>query len=272
MLKHLYSLDNYYCDAMKKCFFLYLIMSVTFSFAQVGIGTTTPSPAAMLEISSGSSGNYVGFLPPRIPTSADQAAMTPAASDVGLMVFVEETGCLDFWNGTVWENIYCTGGFGEVWINEFHYTNSGADINQFLEIAGPVGIDLSGYYFVRYRGDTGQPYGPILTLTGTFDDEQNGFGAVSVDATNLRNDNSGFALVGPDGRVIQFFSYEGTFTATGGPAAGLTSIDVGLIEDNGTTGTQSIHLVGTGNTFTDFTWATSIMSTDGAQNIGQTFN
>lgn len=252
-----------------------LLLATTFLHAQVGIGTTTPSNAAMLEISGVTSrGDYKGFIPPRVATTANQISIAPTTTDIGLMVFVEETGCLDFWTGTAWESIYCSGGPSDIWINEFHYANNGTDVNQFIEIAGPAGLDISGYYLVRYRADTGQPYGAILTFSGTIDDEENGFGAISVDASNLRNDTSGFALVGPDGKVIQFLSYEGTITATGGPANGLTSIDVGVIETTSTTATQSIHLTGTGNSFIDFTWSTSAVgqSTAGTKNVGQTFN
>jgi hypothetical protein len=260
---------------MKVFMFSLLLLATSFSYAQVGIGTTTPSNAAMLEISGvTTAGAYKGFIPPRVATTANQASIAPTTTDIGLMVFVEETGCLDFWTGTAWESIYCSGGPSDIWINEFHYTNSGTDVNQFIEIAGPAGLDISGYYLVRYRADTGQPYAAILTLSGTIDDEENGFGAISVDASNLRNDNSGFALVGPDGKVIQFLSYEGTITATGGPANGLTSINVGVVENTSTTATQSIHLTGSGNSFIDFAWSTSAagQSTAGVKNVGQTFN
>lgn len=249
-----------------------LVMSVSFTYAQVGIGTATPSPASMLEISSGSAGNYRGFLPPRVPTSLDQASMTPALQDVGLIVYVEETGCLDFWNGTAWENIYCTGGPAEVWVNEFHYFDNAGDNSEFIEIAGVAGTDISGYYIARYNGNDGSSYGAILTFSGTLPDEQNGFGTASVSAVSLQNAVDGFALIDPEGRIVQFLSYEGDFPAVGGPAHGLTSQDVGEQEDNMTTSTQSIHLVGAGSTFTDFTWAIATISTAGAQNIGQTFN
>ena len=252
-----------------------LLLLATFSHAQVGIGTTTPSNAAMLEISGVTAmGLYKGFLPPRVVTTANQLSIAPSTTDIGLMVFVEETGCLDFWNGTAWENIYCTGGPAEIWINEFHYTNVGTDVSEFIEVAGLAGINLQGYYIVRYRADSGQPYGAILTLSGVIDNEENGYGAIFVNARPLRNDTSGFALVGPDGKVIQFLSYEGTITATGGPANGLTSINVGVVENTSTTATQSIHLTGTGSSFVDFTWSTSAsgQSTAGEKNVGQTFN
>jgi hypothetical protein len=34
----------------------------------------------------------------------------------------------------------------------------------------------------------------------------------------------------PSGKVIQFLSYEGSFTATNGPAIGMISTDIGLAE------------------------------------------
>ena len=43
----------------------------------------------------------------------------------------------------------------------------------------------------------------------------------------------GLALIGPAGAVLQFLSYEGSFLATAGAAAGLTSLDLGVFEDGG---------------------------------------
>lgn len=257
---------------MKKLFLWSLIACFSSMCAQVGIGTASPSTATMLDISAGTPGNYRGFLPPRVPTILDQNAMTPTVQDVGLIVFVEETGCLDFWNGSAWENIYCTGGPSDVWINEFHYFDNGGDNSEFIEIAGVAGTDISGYYIARYNGNGGVSYDSLLPFTGTLPNEQNGYGTASISAVSLQNAVDGFALIDPDGRVVQFLSYEGTFPAVGGPANGLLSQDVMITEDGGTNVNQSIHLTGIGNTFTDFTWATSTMSTPGSRNNGQTFN
>ena len=35
-----------------------------------------------------------------------------------------------------------------LWINEFHYDNTGGDIGEFVEIAGSAGLDLAGYDLV----------------------------------------------------------------------------------------------------------------------------
>jgi len=75
--------------------------------AQVGIGTTTPSDASMLEISSTSDGiNYGGFLPPRVPSQTQRDLINVSTSDIGMLVFVTATGNYEIWNGISWETIY----------------------------------------------------------------------------------------------------------------------------------------------------------------------
>ena len=67
--------------------------------------------------------------------------------------------------------------------------------------------------------------------------------------------SDGVALVDPNGGVVQFLSYEGTFTATEGPANGMSSTDIGVAEDNGTTAVgKSLQLTGSGGAFT---WSSS---------------
>ena len=78
-----------------------------------------------------------------------------------------------------------------------------------------------------YNGNNGAAYNTIA-LSGTLVDDGTGTGFASVDAVGMQNGSpDGLALVDPDGNVVEFLSYEGTMTATDGPAAGLTSTDVG---------------------------------------------
>jgi len=166
-----------------------------------------------------------------------------------------------------------------VWVNEFHYDNPGADIGEFIEIAGVAGTDVTGWTIVRYNGANGQPYttpGTIPTLSGTIADSTgNGFGFLTftLPQDGLQNGSpDGLALVDNLGNVVEFISYEGTFTATTGPAAGLTSVDVGVLAPGtagGPNGT-SIARIGTGNDPTDFTWTVAADDTPGAINGGQT--
>ncbi|MCR9199590.1 MAG: lamin tail domain-containing protein, partial [Planctomycetaceae bacterium] len=122
-----------------------------------------------------------------------------------------------------------------VWINEFHYDNAGGDVDEFVEVAGEAGIDLTGYTIVLYNGSNGASYGTI-DLAGTIDNENSsGFGALHFLQSGLQNGApDGLALVDNVGRVLQFVSYEGQLTATDGPANGLTSEDVGVAETSST--------------------------------------
>ncbi|MEH6658081.1 lamin tail domain-containing protein [Leeuwenhoekiella marinoflava] len=93
-----------------KHFLLFFFIGILQVSAQVGIGTTNPSAASMLEISSKSSdGNFKGLMPPRV-TVAQRDLIDATEDDTGLMVFVNDLDAtifgLQVWNGTFWENIY----------------------------------------------------------------------------------------------------------------------------------------------------------------------
>ena len=71
-----------------KHFLLLFFIGIFHVSAQVGIGTTNPSAASMLEISSESShGNFKGLMPPRV-TVAQRDLIGATVDDTGLMVFV----------------------------------------------------------------------------------------------------------------------------------------------------------------------------------------
>jgi len=153
------------------------------------------------------------------------------------------------------------------WINEIHYDNVGGDINEGVEVAIPVCYSYTTLQLVLYNGNGGTTYfnQNVDILTGT---TANNVTFVWI-ANSLQNGPSeGIALVA-DGTVIQFLSYEGVVTASNGPAMGLTSTDIGITEGTGTA-TQSLQLQGSGNQYSDFTWAANIASTNNAINNGQT--
>ncbi|CAN5578003.1 hypothetical protein BH10PSE4_BH10PSE4_00700 [soil metagenome] len=156
-----------------------------------------------------------------------------------------------------------------VWINEFHYDNSGADVGEFIEVAGAAGTDLTGYTIVLYNGSGGASYGTI-TLSGVIPNQSNGFGAISVAyPAGIQNGSpDGLALMSNTGTVLEFVSYEGVFAATNGPANGMTSSDVGVIEA-GTANGSSIGRIGSGDEASDFTWALIADDTPGGINSGQ---
>ena len=162
-------------------------------------------------------------------------------------------------------------GAATVFINEIHYDNVGADTGEAIEVAGPASTDLAGWSLVLYNGSGGAVYG-TLALSGVIPDQQSGYGTLSFAAVGLQNGSpDGVALVDASSSVVQFLSYEGTFTAVGGPADGLLSVDIGVIENGSGPVGESLQLTGTGTTSADFTWAASMAATFGAVNTGQTF-
>jgi uncharacterized protein len=158
-----------------------------------------------------------------------------------------------------------------VFINEIHYDNTGADAGEAIEIAGTAGTDLTGWSLVLYNGTGGVSYATIA-LSGVIGDQGNGFGALQFLFAGIQNGSpDGIALVNNNGLVVQFLSYEGVMTATNGPAAGLTSVDIGVSELGTEAVGGSLHLVGTGSQYSDFTWARTTGATFGATNTGQSF-
>ncbi|MGD2110006.1 MAG: endonuclease, partial [Phycisphaerae bacterium] len=150
------------------------------------------------------------------------------------------------------------------WINEFHYDNISGDTGEFVEVAGPAGLDLSGWRLLGYNGSGGAVY-KTVNLSGTIPDEEGCMGALSFAFSGLQNGSpDGIALVDDLGEVVEFISYEGEFTAVGGPADGMLSVDVGVVESNSTTLIgESLQLSGTGAQSSDFTWQPAAAETPG---------
>ncbi len=166
-----------------------------------------------------------------------------------------------------------------IFINEVHYDNSGADVNEAIEIAGTAGTDLTGYRIVFYNGGSTPAQAAAATvyatlnLSGVIDNEGNGFGAISFNFPGIQNGApDGFALIAPDNSVLQFLSYEGVITAAAGtPAAGVTSIDIGVSEDGTGAATSSLQATGAGAAEGDFVFQPSAPSSFGVLNSGQTY-
>ena len=166
------------------------------------------------------------------------------------------------------------GGGDTLWINEIHYDNSGSDVNEGVEVAGIAGLDLSAYSLYFYNGGPGvnRTYTNVA-LSGLIYDEQNGYGTAWTAFSGIENGVSdAVALVRSATNVIQFLSYEGTMTATSGPAKGMTSENIGVAEPGSTLAGLSLQLVGTGITYSAFTWhSNEVSATRGTKNANQAF-
>ena len=119
--------------------------------------------------------------------------------------------------------------------SELHYDNVGTDAGEAIEIEGPAGTDLTGWSIVLYDGNGGTAYN-TTPLSGTIANSCDGRGVVVVNypVNGIQNGSpDAMALVNAGGQVVEFLSYEGTFTAADGPAAGKLSIDIGAAEATG---------------------------------------
>jgi len=83
---------------MKKLLILFILLTATNFYAQVGIGTTTPDGSAMLDIQS----NDSGILIPRMAAADRDNIASPAT---GLMVYVTDDNTFYYYDGTTWKPV-----------------------------------------------------------------------------------------------------------------------------------------------------------------------
>jgi endonuclease I len=157
-----------------------------------------------------------------------------------------------------------------VWINEIHYDNAGTDAGEFFELAGSAGLSLTGWSIVAYNGSNGAPYATV-PLVGTLPDQAGCAGALSFPLAGLQNGSpDGLALLDAEGAIVEFLSYEGTFTALSGPASGRTSVDIGVAEPSDSPIGFSLGRAGSGSAAASFPWQPPAVSSPGLLNAGQT--
>jgi hypothetical protein len=159
-----------------------------------------------------------------------------------------------------------------VWINELHYDNAGTDEGEGVELAGTAGADLTGWTVATYNGTNGMvsTTGGVVSLFDTIPNQMNGMGTVWVPIAMMENGGpDGVALIDDAGVVVQFISYEGDFMATGGPAVGVTSVNIVVDEEPAPALGLSLQLTGNGDSYEDFTWVEGIAASPDAINAGQ---
>ena len=147
-------------------------------------------------------------------------------------------------------------------ISEFHYDNAGTDAGEAIEISGPVGTDLTGWQVVLYNGNGGAPYNTrVLSGVLAATCPTRGVQVLTSPVDGIQNGSpDGIALVDGGGAVVEFLSYEGIFTAVGGPANGLVSTDIGISETTTTLVGHSLSRNGAG------VWSGPAANTFGACN------
>lgn len=156
------------------------------------------------------------------------------------------------------------------WINEFHYDNNSSDVGEFVEVVAPSSVsDLANVVLTLYNGSGGAAYATHNLSTFTAGTTVEGFTTYSKAISGIQNGNpDGFALSYTTG-LIQFLSYGGTFIGSGGVAAGVLSVDIGVAEPGNQAAGGSLGLTGTGSSYLNFTWTAFNDDTPGNVNLGQ---
>jgi len=157
-------------------------------------------------------------------------------------------------------------GFATMAITEIHYDDNGADDNEGVEISGPAG-SLDCFEIWLHNGSSAPAPSYNTVSLGGFNvpDAGTGFGSVFIPIAGIQNGSAdGIVLVDTcSATVVEYLSYEGTQTAADGPAAGMTSTDVGVSESNSNPEGLSLQL-------TDGGWVGPVTSSYGVINAGLT--
>lgn len=166
-----------------------------------------------------------------------------------------------------------------VFINEIHYDDatSSGDVGERIEIVATAGESLSGYRVHLYNGSKPSaavvydndpvPAGSLVNCGA-----QVRIAVLAYPTNGIQNGPSdGIALVNASGQLVQFLSYEGAITGSGGPASGRTSTNLPVSEPGSNPAGTSLQLGGTGSAYSQFTWKASATHTFGTCNRGQSF-
>lgn len=182
---------------------------------------------------------------------------------------------------------------GHVWINELNYVNDAwdttTDTNEFVEITGPQGWDLSGWmieFYINTSTITGEYYTAYATYVlpegMVLPNTVSGYGFYVLGDADVPNLNKVFAHtntfdgtqisdgVAPSG--VRLYNEGGGVESSvcyGGPLSGFNRTQV---DDDGWDSLDpiDIQLSGMGSNYTSFVWTTNSM-TPGLLNVGQSF-
>ena len=206
--------------------------------------------------------------------SNNDATLTPDTSALICIGSLLPNGCLEL-NGD------------SIFINEIHYDNTGGDVAEGIEVAGPFGTDLSCYTLYFYNGADGNIITGLTTVLAGIVDNENlgpGYGTIWFPISGIQNGvPDGVVLYNNcNSYVLQFLSWEGSFLALYNVAAGITSTDIGVSEGSSTPIGSSLQLIDInatdcsflgaqtpGNCPSEFVWAGPLIASPGDVNCVQ---
>jgi hypothetical protein len=224
---------------MKKSIFSFAMIFISLLvYAQVGVGTVTPSDASMLDVSSTINGtSYGGFSPP-VVNIAQRDLIPVTATDVGLLVFVNDSSngvvCLQYYDGTIWKCLNSSVGTRTVVALQDFEASPAAPVLNFIDTG--TGATQSG---------TGGNPTSNLFVSGTQSYGVNqGISTITFAPVDLTAYSSGTLIF-----KLGAFS---TNTNLGGGADNNDLVEVYVSTDGGVLFTQELSFSGTGNARFDF--------------------
>ncbi|MEE4292249.1 MAG: hypothetical protein V2J13_10930, partial [Cycloclasticus sp.] len=156
----------------------------------------------------------------------------------------------------------------QAWINELHYDNQGVDTLEFVEVLLTSVPDTTGWKLWLYDGVSGLPYDSVAAGEWLPGDSGSAYQLYLWYPKAIQNGPDAIAIAHYN-TLIEFISYEGSVTATGGVAMGHTATDLSASQGSDPAGI-SMQLTGSGSAFEHFWW-TNTESTAGQLNAGQQF-
>ncbi|MEX0997600.1 MAG: hypothetical protein WDZ45_11165 [Flavobacteriaceae bacterium] len=276
---------------MKNVLTIVLLFTTLTVFTQVGINTTTPSDASVIDVQSSNDGvNFGGMLPPRV-TLAQRDDIPATASDEGMLVYVinPPNSQLQIWDGSAWQTLFpqniefsavlaawemngLTGGLNNYGPSPFDATTSSASITVSGLTRGS-GLTTAGTGAANAWGAAGWFVpGPTPTQAiaianekfATFTITPN-FG-VNISLTTIEPFRVQRSNTGPDTGIIQYsldgvnftdIGTEFTYPIVGAPGNQIASFDLsGIVELQNLTSTSTVtfRIVNWGATNAGGTW------------------
>ncbi len=185
---------------MLKYYLLFILFLPSLLAAQIGIGTTSPDPASILDVTS----TTQGVLFPRMTTAQMNAISSPTK---GLTIFNSETNSYYYNDGSVWVELE-----GAVKRDNYKLVKTIADLSDELTLGGGSQYLLKTNFLYEINGN----------VTVNFPINLNGAYVEGVDTGSdiLVNNTSGSLFTGSGGGSIRNLTINGNkkqiFNITGG--------------------------------------------------------
>ena len=171
------------------------------------------------------------------------------------------------------ENYITISALPTAWINEIHYDDNSKDTDEGVEVVihNLPAHSLSEFIVSLYNGNNGEVYSTANLSDFIPGDTICDKYFFHHFFSSLQNGSPDGVALSYNGRLLSFISYEGSFIATDGPAAGVQSSDILVHETSSTPVGTSLQCSGSGDCLEHFFWQSGAGETFGHSNNNQYF-